>query len=42
MSVSAWTTIGTNTGNPAALGLNVPIVAGTDGQVRHECLMWVD
>jgi len=42
MSVSAWTTIGTNTGNPAALGINVPIATGTDGQVRHECLMWLD
>jgi len=41
-AVSEWTTIGTNTGNPAAQGLNVPIVAGTKGHVRHECLMWLD
>ena len=41
-AVSQWTTIGTNTGNPTAQGLNVNIVAGTKGHVRHECLMWLD
>lgn len=42
MSVSTWTTIGVNSGNPSALGLNVDIAPGTQGQVRHECLMWLD
>ena len=41
-AVSEWTKIGLNTGNPAAQGLNIPLVAGSDGQVRHECLMWLD
>ena len=41
-AVSKWTTIGVNSGNPSAQGLNVDIVAGTSGQVRHECLLWMD
>jgi|TARA_R110002020_G_scaffold258800_9_gene472657 hypothetical protein len=41
-AVSKWTTIGVNTGDPAAQGLNTNIVAGSDGQVRHECLVWLD
>tara|TARA_Y100001963_G_C6540948_1_gene335491 strand:+ start:64 stop:534 length:471 start_codon:yes stop_codon:yes gene_type:complete len=41
-AVSEWTTIGVNSGNPSAQGLNVDIVAGTSGQVRHECLLWMD
>tara|TARA_R100001082_G_C4364102_1_gene160926 strand:- start:1497 stop:1973 length:477 start_codon:yes stop_codon:yes gene_type:complete len=41
-AISEWTTIGVNSGNPSAQGLNVPIVPGTNGQVRHECLMWLD
>tara|TARA_R100000995_G_scaffold65033_1_gene34081 strand:- start:9235 stop:9708 length:474 start_codon:yes stop_codon:yes gene_type:complete len=41
-AVSEWTIIGTNSGNPAGQGLNVPVNAGTAGEVRHECLMWLD
>ena len=35
-AVSEWTTIGANSGTPSAVGLNKNIVAGTEGQVRHE------
>ena len=41
-AVSEWTTIGVNSGDPSGQGLNVAIGNGTDGQVRHECLMWLD
>jgi hypothetical protein len=41
-AVSKWTTIGANSGTPSAVGLNKDIVAGTQGQVRHECLLWMD
>jgi len=41
-AVSEWTTIGVNSGDPSGQGLNVAIGNGTNGQVRHECLMWLD
>ena len=41
-AVSSWTTIGVNSGDPAGQGLNTSIVAGSDAQVRHECLVWLD
>ena len=42
MAVSKWTTIGANTGTPPALSRNIKVVPGDNGQVRHECLMWLD
>ena len=47
-SHSKWTTIAANTGNPPSVTTNVSIVqsaaiaSGTNGHVRHECLMWLD
>lgn len=42
MAVSKWTTIGANTGTPPGLSQNIKVVPGDNGQVRHECLMWLD
>lgn len=42
MAVSKWTTIGANTGTPPGLSRNIKVVPGDNGQVRHECLMWLD
>ena len=41
-AVSKWVKIGANSGTPSAVGQNIAIVPGTDGQVRHECLLWMD
>ena len=47
-SHSKWTKIAANTGNPPTVTSNVSIVqsgtiaSGTNGHVRHECLMWLD
>jgi len=41
-AVSKWVKIGANSGTPSAQGQNINIVPGTSGQVRHECLLWLD
>ncbi len=47
-ATSKWTTIASNSSTPAAVGENVSIIqtatgaSGTNGHVRHECLLWMD
>ena len=41
-AVSKWTKIGLNSGTPSAQGLNIDFSEGSAGQVRHECLLWMD